>query len=355
MKQWEISKTVYTIGDFVGWQSSKTLNLRPDFQRKSVWKKGAKSYLIDTIVRGLPIPIILIRERRESGRFEPVRDVVDGQQRLITIISYIAPELIPSSIEPFPTVTIFESHNKELAGKSFQQLPADMKDFILNYKFSVHILPSDMGDRDILEIFSRMNSTGTKLNSQELRNAEWFGEFKSSVYETSYTHYENWVSWGTFSNSHLSRMADTEFTSELYSLIINGLESKDQAHLDQTYEKYDLEFPHRKEIEKRFAYIMNFLDKEIYPNHSGRFFKSTPYFYGLFALAYELSYSLRSKLDSTKPDKINSKTIGKLISALESYESSTLPKNLAETALKRRLNNLEFRKELLDYLKTATK
>ncbi|WPU66524.1 DUF262 domain-containing protein [Peredibacter starrii] len=355
MKQWEISKTVYTVGDFVGWQQSETLNLRPDFQRKSVWKKGAKSFLLDTISRGLPIPIILIRERRVSGKFEPIRDVVDGQQRLITIISFIAPHLIPNEIDSSSSVTISKNHNKELANKAFNELPEDMRNFILNYKFSVHILPSDMGDREILEIFSRMNSTGTKLNFQELRNAEWFGELKSSIYEMSYTHYENWVHWRTFKTPQLSRMADIEFTSELYHFIINGIESKDQNKLDLFYQEYDETFTFRKEVEKRFAHIMDFLDKELFPKYQGVFFSSSSHFYALFTWIYDLTYGISSSLTPEKPRKFSIKDISSIVLSLQKFETAKLPKKLEESLLKRRLKTIEFRQEAVNHLNSLKK
>lgn len=53
MGRWSMSvtKTVFKVGDFVSWQKAGQLQLSPKFQRRSVWKKGAKSYLIDTIAR----------------------------------------------------------------------------------------------------------------------------------------------------------------------------------------------------------------------------------------------------------------------------------------------------------------
>src|SRR5690348_724350 len=79
----QILRTQYRVADFVGWQSNGILELNPNFQRRSVWKKGAKSYLIDTIIRGLPMPIIFLRDIPADLRtFQPKRGVVDGQQRL---------------------------------------------------------------------------------------------------------------------------------------------------------------------------------------------------------------------------------------------------------------------------------
>ena len=94
---------VYSISDFVEWESSNLLNLSPDFQRRSVWSEKAKSYLIDTIIQGKPIPKILITQ--EVGARRNVRVVVDGQQRLRAILEFIS-----------GAFRISRAHNREFAG-----------------------------------------------------------------------------------------------------------------------------------------------------------------------------------------------------------------------------------------------
>jgi hypothetical protein len=54
MEALDIKRTLFSVSDFLDWQRQGTLNLDPPFQRRSVWKPGAKSYLVDTVVRGLP-------------------------------------------------------------------------------------------------------------------------------------------------------------------------------------------------------------------------------------------------------------------------------------------------------------
>src|SRR5947208_9602966 len=95
MQSHQVSKTHYKVSDFISWAKASTLILSPSFQRRSVWPAGAKSYLIDTIVRGLPIPIIFLREQKtDLDSLEPKREVVDGQQRIRTLLTFIAPKLL---------------------------------------------------------------------------------------------------------------------------------------------------------------------------------------------------------------------------------------------------------------------
>ena len=56
---------VYSINDFLNWNNHNQLELNPIFQRRSVWNESAKSYLIDTILRGKPIPKVFIRQKTQ--------------------------------------------------------------------------------------------------------------------------------------------------------------------------------------------------------------------------------------------------------------------------------------------------
>jgi hypothetical protein len=72
------SLSVRDIGELA---ATGRLNLKPSFQRNLVWSKEAKSYLIDTMIRGLPVPEIIA-----YGSPETVLSIIDGQQRLSTIL-----------------------------------------------------------------------------------------------------------------------------------------------------------------------------------------------------------------------------------------------------------------------------
>jgi len=175
-----LQKTAFKVADFVSWQKAKSLVLSPRFQRRSVWKPGAKSYLIDTILRDFPVPIIFLRDLGTDPKtFEPRREVVDGQQRLRTILSFVAPSLLPDFDKERDDFYVLKAHNVEAANKKFSDLDIPSQQAILNYEFSVQVLPSTMDDREVVQLFRRLNSTNYTLNKQELRNATYFGLFKS--------------------------------------------------------------------------------------------------------------------------------------------------------------------------------
>src|SRR4051794_17810379 len=83
----DIEKSSYSVEEFLEWRSAGKLVLSPDFQRGQIWPTPAKAFLIDTILRGYPIPPLHIRlvQRPERGL---VREVIDGQQRIASVLQF---------------------------------------------------------------------------------------------------------------------------------------------------------------------------------------------------------------------------------------------------------------------------
>src|SRR5258706_6681314 len=119
----------YNINDFVEWDEAKQLELNPRFQRRPVWTDKAKSFLMDTILRGRPIPKIFIRQKINVWTKTSTRDVVDGQQRLRTILSYVKDGFVVS-----------RRQNPAHGGVLFSQLPEDIQAQVLAYEVSVDLL-----------------------------------------------------------------------------------------------------------------------------------------------------------------------------------------------------------------------
>ena len=116
-------RTQYRVSDFIAWQRGQTLELNPNFQRRPVWKKSAKSFLIDTILRGLPIPIIFLRDlRTDLKTLKAKREVVDGQQRIRTIFSFVDPSLVPKYKPDRDDFAIDGNHNPDLANQKYADL-----------------------------------------------------------------------------------------------------------------------------------------------------------------------------------------------------------------------------------------
>jgi hypothetical protein len=323
MKDSQTLRTQYRVTDFVTWQRDGALQLNPNFQRRPVWKKAAKSYLIDTIIRGLPIPIIFLRDlKADLTTFKAKRDVVDGQQRIRTLLSFIDPQLLPNFDASRDDFTISRTHNPELAGRTFTQLPADIRQRILDYQFSVHSFPSDTDDREILQIFARMNSTGVNLNAQELRNAEFYGDFKTLAYELATEQLNRWRDWRVFTPDQIARMNEVELSSEFMLLILNGVLEKTNATINQFYSKFDESFEDGPEVARRFREVFDTIEHSFDENTIAGLFRHRTVFYGLFATVYGVQYGLRSatvkeyeRLKREKPKQLSADIIRHITSA----------------------------------------
>ena len=295
---YNIQRTTFKVSDFVGWHKSNSLILNPNFQRRSVWNSKSKSYLIDTIIRGLPIPVIILRDVKTSLKsYLPQKEVVDGQQRLRTVISFILFEFKKG--EEFK---LSKTHNKNYGGNNFEGLPDEVKQRILDYEFFVHVLPSTVLNREILEIFSRMNSTGVKLNDQELRNASFYGEFKSIAFNLSNEFYDYWINWGIFNDKKIARMEEVEFVNDLLIIGINGIEKRTPTSISGYYKKYDDEdsIPNREIIIKRITNIMKFINEAIGDKLEVIEFKKTPLLYSLIANIYSKQFVFNSNTKEVK-------------------------------------------------------
>lgn len=343
-----IQRTTFKVSDFINWQKYKSLVLSPKFQRRSVWNPGAKSYLIDTILNGLPIPVIILRDiKTDLNSFDSKKEVVDGQQRLRTIICYVAPSLIPEE----DTFKVKAIHNSLAGGKTFDQLSNDLKQTILDYEFFVHVLPANTSDREILEIFSRMNSTGFKLNSQELRNAEYYGEFKTLAYNTSLELYDFWINAGILTNAKISRMQEVEVMNDLFTIVMSGLIDRSPKIIDGYYEKYDAEFLDKDEIVNRIKSTIHVIDSLVGKELKKLAFNKPQLFYALFAVIYDIRYGLKSSLKKTAPKKINTDLLkNNIIRMSRQIDQNRIPDKVF-ISLTKGTNRLNARKNVFDFLK----
>ena len=119
----------YTIADILTWLEEKTLVVNREFQRgDSVWPATARAYLIDTILRGRPMPKIYLRTITDTKSRRSYREVVDGQQRLMAIRDYANGKFpIGSNREIFG----------EAAGKRYLDLDEEKQKEFLSYLVGV--------------------------------------------------------------------------------------------------------------------------------------------------------------------------------------------------------------------------
>ncbi|MBR4758206.1 MAG: DUF262 domain-containing protein [Bacteroidaceae bacterium] len=150
------------------------LNVQPDYQRKYVWDSKKASLLIESILLGIPIPLIYLADEGNG-----VINVIDGQQRLTSLFSFIDGSFPDGKKFKLTGMNVFT----ELKGKTFAELDGNLQDKINEYPLRVITFTSD-SDPDLqYEIFSRLNTGSVALNDQELRNCIYRGRFNEFIKE----------------------------------------------------------------------------------------------------------------------------------------------------------------------------
>jgi hypothetical protein len=272
----------YSINDFLEWYDNNQLELSPRFQRRSVWTDQARSYLMDTIVRGKPIPKLFIRQKINALTKGSVREVVDGQQRLRTILKYLKDGF-----------QISKRHHPQYGGLYFSQLGSvddQIQANILNYELSVDLL-INMPDSEILDVFGRLNSYAVVLNTQEKINADHFGPFKTLADKIGHDHFDFWILNKILSDPQVTRMADVTLTADLLIAMIEGIKSKKQ--LKVFYDAYEKAFTHDVEVlEGRFKTTISDISNIFNSNLQTSEFRRVPLFYSLFTAIYHLRWGL---------------------------------------------------------------
>ncbi|WP_426174893.1 DUF262 domain-containing protein [Massilia sp. TWR1-2-2] len=291
----------YNISDFLEWHQTGLLELSPKFQRRSVWTEKAKSYLVDTVLRGKPIPKILITQTLNVGR--NIRTVVDGQQRIRAILGFINGDF-----------KVSRAHNKEFASLSFSELPEDIQSDFLKYEIGVDML-FDLTFEDILDIFARLNTYSVKLNPQELLNAQYLGYFKQASYSLGFKYVNYLIESGVLSEKEVTRMAEAELSSDLLGALIEGIQSK--KSISNLYKKYDDDEQVCGDAESAFDVVMTVMGTIYSANDLMQTnYHRVHFFYTLFTSIAHCLYGL-SGLEATPRAPINQSNIGQIRNALD--------------------------------------
>jgi hypothetical protein len=272
-------RSSYNATDFLGWRKLQSLEISPKFQRRSVWNTAARSYLIDTLILGFPVPPIYIRVKQSEDGTKSVREIVDGQQRLRALLEFID-----------GGYTLAKSIKSPHAGKRFADLPDDVKNSIRFYPFFAESFYG-ISDEEVLAIFARLNTNSVRLNAQELRNGKYFGLFKETVYSLSLNHLTFWRNNRIFTERGIARMQEAELTSELVIQMLDGLQDK-KGSINNFYEKYDESFPNKDQIIRRFQNTIDNISSSLGDSLKESEFRRTPLFYTLFGVVFDRLYGM---------------------------------------------------------------
>lgn len=246
------------------------LDLAAEFQRNSVWPRPAKAYLIDTILANRPIPQLFIQRYTSAQTGRPNYRVIDGQQRLRAVFEFLD--------DRFP---LGKSSGKRLEKRKFSDLPQSLKNRIRDYDFVVDEL-TGYSDRDVRDLFVRMNKFVVRLSPQELRHAREEGAFYDFVERLGA--WDIWRERKIFTPRQMARMRSVEFSAELAILLIEGPQDK-KAAINLYYGEYQREFKDGPKVEKQLVTYLEWLQEALPHLENSRFRKPVDLYSVIGALA----------------------------------------------------------------------
>lgn len=172
-KRKEIHTDAYpmSIGEMINLYMDGDLDIHPEFQRIYRWNQVQKSRLIESILLGIPLPSFFVAQREDG-----VWDVVDGLQRLSTIFSFIGIYRNESGdIEP-PLELTGTEYLSELDGKLWEHedeslcFSRELQRAFKREKLDLKIIKKESDEHTKYELFQRLNTFGSSLSDQEVRN-----------------------------------------------------------------------------------------------------------------------------------------------------------------------------------------
>lgn len=267
------------IGELIDDATSNRLTIRPFFQRRLVWNNDDKENFIDTVLKGYPFPEIFVAQgKREGTSTRREKMLVDGQQRLSTLISY------------------YEGSSDLLYKRvpRYDELRPAQKENFLDYIVAVRDLGT-ASDDTIREIFKRINSTDFALKSMEVLNAMFSGPYKQFCEQLSRDDFFDRHK--VFPKAYRKRMYDVTFCVILVTTILSGYYKRNERN-EEYLERYNDDFPQVDKVRIALDRVFDFVEQCGFGEKS-RAWKQTD----LFTLLIEIHKAIivdQLELDSTE-------------------------------------------------------
>lgn len=165
LEEIDVKDAHYSFFDYLRKIQDEQIVLNPDFQRHKVWKGVQKSQFIESAILGLPLPPIYFKRDNMSRLV-----IVDGLQRTTAIQEFMGNQL---RLEGLETLT-------QLNGLTYKEIKntENLKVYatkLEDNQLFCYILQKSVPMSVVYDIFNRINTGGTKLSRQEIRNCLFLG------------------------------------------------------------------------------------------------------------------------------------------------------------------------------------
>lgn len=225
-----IAKDSYSVFEFLRREEKGSLILSPDFQRNDVWNDQRQSELVESILMGIPIPVIYLFEN-ENG----IRQIIDGKQRTTALKKFINNNLVLKHLLMLP----------KLNGLRFNEIKPILQAKLEDYQINVYIIQPPTPEYVKFNIFERVNRGGMNLNKQEMRHALYQGRATQLIEKLAdSSSFKNATGNGVNSERMRDRYLILRFVS-FYLFILEKLPSG---------------IEYRSDIDSFLALVMNFIN-----------------------------------------------------------------------------------------------
>jgi Protein of unknown function DUF262 len=238
-QEMKVHPTPMTVADYCLGMSRSEIIVNRDYQRSDkVWPPAAKSYLIETMLLGYPVPKLYLYQVLDLRSRKTYKEIVDGQQRSVTILQFYNDEFrLSDSLE-----------TDEIAGKIYSELEPEFQSKFLEYSLAIDTFVAAT-QPEVVDSFRRMNSYTIPLNPEEQRHAVYQGRFKWFVATLAKRQEAVFLNIGLFSQKQLVRMADAKLLTEVCDALLNGIRTTNKSILDGLYRSKDDEFPEQSDLD----------------------------------------------------------------------------------------------------------
>lgn len=220
-----------TIADYCNAMDRKEITINRDYQRSDkIWPAAAKSFLIESVLLGFPIPKIYLHSMTDLKTKKTIKEVVDGQQRSRAIHDYFHDKFALSG----------RLETNDVRGQRYSELDEDWQSRFVSYSLSIDLFIA-ASKNEVRQIFTRMNSYTVPLNPEEKRHAEYQGAFKWFIYNLSSQYSSMLRNYDVFSEKNLVRMQDMKLFTEVAHAIVHGVSTTNKTALDSIYKKFDVD------------------------------------------------------------------------------------------------------------------
>lgn len=238
-----VNATSMTVSDYCQGMERKEIIVNRQYQRSDrVWPPAARSYLIESVIQGFPLPKFTLYLITDLKSKKTIKEIVDGQQRSLAIYDFYSDKFVLSG----------SLQTEALRGRRFSELDEAHQAAFITATLSIDQLLA--GEReDVREAFRRMNSYTIPLNPEEHRHAEFQGLFKWFVHRLADRYNGVFVRIGLFTEKQVVRMVDTKLLAEICDVLIFGIRTTNKKILDTLYRDREKQFLEEAEYKELIA------------------------------------------------------------------------------------------------------